>query len=158
VSVVVAACGPEAAEAVHRLTLAAFAEQAGLDPPSGAVREDLAGVREDLARHGGALAMLDGEAAGCLRLDDPGDHLHVRRVAVRPDLQGRGVGRALMEWCQVEAKRRGHAEVRVGVRRALPGNLAFYERLGFQVTGSHSHPGYQEVTWYSMAKRLRGSA
>lgn len=155
-SLVVEPCGPEAAAAVHRLTLAAFAAQAGLDPPSGAVSEDLERVREDLARHGGALALLDGEAAGCLRLDDAGDHVHVRRVAVRPDLQGRGVGRALMEWSEAEARRRGHPEVRVGVRRALPGNLAFYRRLGFEVTGSHSHPGYQEVTWYSMAKRLEG--
>lgn len=146
-------CGPEAAEDVHRLTGLAFAPHATLRPPSGALSETLEQVRDDLLRQGGAVASRGQDAIGCLRLDDAGDHLHVRRVAVHPDQQGHGVGRALMDWAEAEAWRRGRSEVRLGVRKALPGNLAFYQRLGYVVTGSHSHPGFTEVTWYSMAKR-----
>jgi hypothetical protein len=31
-----------------------------------------------------------------------------------------------------ELKKRGHAAAYVGVRKALPGNLAFYEALGYR--------------------------
>ena len=91
---------------------------------------------------------------GCLRLDEADGYLHVRRVAVEPGHQRGGVGRALMEWAEAEASRRGLREVRLGVRRPLTGNLAFYRRLGYEIVGEHSHRGYDEITWYSMAKRL----
>lgn len=149
-----AACGPEAAAVVHRLTQAAFAGHRDLSPPSGALDETLDAVRSDLAEHGGALARFEDAPVGCLRLDDRGDHLHVRRLAVDPVHQGRGAGRALMDWAEAEARGRGFREVRIGVRAALAGNLDFYKRRGYSITGSHSHPGFRVVTWYSMAKRL----
>src|SRR5207302_6079326 len=90
-----ARCGPEAAETVHRLTQAAFAIYTWLDPPSGVTREGVETVAADLARHGGALAFVDGRPLGCLRLEVGHDELHVRRVAVDPPSQGGGVGRAL---------------------------------------------------------------
>jgi predicted N-acetyltransferase YhbS len=75
-------------------------------------------------------------------------------VAVVPDLQKRGVGRALMEWAEAEARRRGCATVTVGVRLALPGNRAFYRRLGYAPVTEHSHDGYDQPTWLAMAKTL----
>lgn len=154
----VATAGPEAAAEVHRLTHAAFARHAGLDPPSGAVQETLHQVRADLQPGGGrergaALAVLQGGAVGCLRWElTPTRELHVRRVAVDPSLQGRGIGRALMAWAEREAAARGCAAVTLGVRTALPDNLAFYEKLGYRVTGEHRHAGYREPTWLSMRK------
>jgi hypothetical protein len=41
----------------------------------------------------------------------------------------------------------------VGVRSQLPGNRLFYEALGYEVIGEHSHPGYTSVTWYEMRFR-----
>jgi hypothetical protein len=38
----------------------------------------------------------------------------------------------------------------------LPGNLAFYTRLGYQVTGEHRHAGHREPTWLSMRKPVTG--
>jgi tRNA threonylcarbamoyladenosine biosynthesis protein TsaE len=154
---VIAACGPERAGDIHRLTQAAFARHQILEPPSGAGRESLEQVAADLARGGGAVADMDGRPVGCLRWDLPesGD-FHVRRVAVDPALQGRGLGRALMSWAESEAARRGHAGVTVGVRIALPGNIAFYRRLGYEITGEHCHEGFAEPTWFSMRKRLAG--
>ena len=154
---------PEDAAEVHRLTGAAFAPHATLDPPSGAVQETLHQVRADLQAggpvRGAALARLRGRAVGCLRweLTAAGD-FNVRRVAVEPSLQGRGIGRALMEWAEREAAARGCAAVTLGVRIALPGNLAFYEKLGYQVTGEHRHAGYRDPTWLSMRKPLRRPA
>jgi ribosomal protein S18 acetylase RimI-like enzyme len=147
-------CGPEGAEVVHRLTQAAFASQGELDPPSGAGHETVNEVRTDLAAGGGAIATLAGHPAGCLRFAVSDGHMHVRRVAVEPELQRHGIGRALMRWAEEAAERRGLGEVTIGVRLALPGNLAFFRRLGYEVTGEHAHPGYDRPTWVALRRRL----
>jgi ribosomal protein S18 acetylase RimI-like enzyme len=147
-------CGPEASGAVHELTRRAFAPYSRLDPPSGAGRESLESVGEELAVYGGALASTDGRPAGCLRLREMDGHLHVRRVAVAPEQQGRGIGRALMRWAEAEAGRRGTEGVSVGVRLALPGNLEFYRRLGYREVERHAHPGYDRPTWALLRKRV----
>jgi [ribosomal protein S18]-alanine N-acetyltransferase len=111
-------------------------------------------VRLELAESGGALATLTetGQAVGALRLIDKADRLQVRRVAVDPACQGRGVGTALMDWARQEAGRRGCAEVWVGVRAQLPRNREFYERLGYRVVAEHRHPKAQEIVWYEMTR------
>ena len=149
-------CGPERAADVHRLTQATFGSYGALDPPSGALRESATRVAEELAAGGGAIANLDGRPVGCLRwaVAETGD-FHVRRVAVAPELQRRGLGRALMAWAEREARRRGCPGVSVGVRTALPGNLAFYRGLGYEVTAEHRHDGYDVTTWLALRKDLR---
>lgn len=149
----IAACGAERAEDVHRLTQLAFRSHLSLAPPSGAARETVERVRADLAAGGGAVAALAGRLVGCLRwtLGD-GQTFHVRRVAVVPELQRSGVGRALMAWAEDEARRRNCGAVTCGVRIALPANLAFYRRLGYDVVAEHSHEGHAEPTWLALRK------
>lgn len=148
-------CGPERAEEIRRLTQVAFRSYDRLDPPSGAVRESLARVRDDLGRGGGAIAELDEQAVACLRWEmDPDGAFHVRRVAVLPELQGRGIGRTMMGWAEGEARRRGCDVVSVGVRVDLPDNLALYRRLGYEITSEHRHEGYDRTTWFGMRKSL----
>ena len=151
----VVACGPERADEVHRLTQAAFAGYAALDPPSGAIRESAELVAAQLAAGGGAILELDGRPAGCLRWRlDPDGALRVGRVAVEPELRRRGLGRALMAWAEEEARRRDCPAVALGVRIALPGNLAFYRRLGYEVVGERRHDGYERPTWLALRKRV----
>ncbi|MDQ6772370.1 MAG: glutaredoxin family protein, partial [Candidatus Dormibacteraeota bacterium] len=57
----VGSCGAEAAEVVKRLTEDAFRGYDRLDPPSSAGRENLEGVRAELAARGGALAWRCGD-------------------------------------------------------------------------------------------------
>jgi GNAT superfamily N-acetyltransferase len=148
-------CGPERAEEVHGLTQRAFAGYGELDPPSGALREDVSRVAEDLRAGGGAIAEIDGRPVGCLRWHIAASRdFHVRRVAVNPGLQRRGVGRALMAWAEREARRRGCHSVTVGVRIALPTNLAFYGTLGYEVTEGRAHDGYDRATWLALRKGL----
>jgi GNAT superfamily N-acetyltransferase len=78
--------------------------------------------------------------------------VHVRRVAVDPASQRQGIGTALMAWVQDYAHAMGCSEVRVGVRRQLPGNLRFYQRLGYALVAEHRHPGYRQVTWDEMMR------
>jgi GNAT superfamily N-acetyltransferase len=151
----VVACGAERAEDVHRLTQAAFAPYGRLRPPSGAVAESVDLVAAALAAGGGAVAERDGVAVGCLRwrIGDDGD-LYVGRVAVDPSEQGSGVGGALMAWAEAEARQRGCGGLSVGVRVALPENLAYFQRMGFVVPGEHSHDGFDQPTWLSLRKDL----
>jgi ribosomal protein S18 acetylase RimI-like enzyme len=57
-----------------------------------------------------------------------------------------------MAWAEQEARRRGCAAVAVGVRTTLPGNLAFYRRLGYEVVGERRHDGYDRTTWLALRK------
>jgi ribosomal protein S18 acetylase RimI-like enzyme len=146
-------CGPDRADEVHELTQIVYADYAALDPPSGAVRETVERVRDDLAAGGGAIAELDGRVVGCLRwqIGEGGD-LHVRRLAVTPELQRRGIGRALMTWAEEEAKRRGCGGVFVGARLEVPRNVAFYRALGYEAVRERSHDGYERPTWLELRK------
>jgi tRNA threonylcarbamoyladenosine biosynthesis protein TsaE len=127
---------------------------ATLDPPSGAVRETEATVRDDLERGGGAIAWFGDHAIGCLRFEREPDYLHVRRVAVDPPWQRQGIGKALMEWAHDFARKEGYRQVRVGVRLKLRENVRFYEQLGYRRVAEHRHPGYRNVTWIEMAREV----
>ena len=146
--------GAEAAAEVHRLTQRAFGGYGWLTPPSGALDETEDDVRRDLARHGGAVARLDGVAVGALRFVPEPRHLHVRRVAVDPDRQGAGVGKALMRWAERHAESLGLPAVHLGVRGQLPGNRRFYESLGYRVVREHHYPGTREVHWLEMEREV----
>lgn len=143
---------------MQALTQAAFAGYTWLSPPSGAIDEREDDVRRDLAAHGGVLARLEGTPVAALRMVVEPRHLHVRRVAVHPSRQGGGIGRELMRWVERRAAERGFAEVRLGVRAQLPGNRAFYEKLGYRVVREHRRPGRGEVLWYEMAREVSRGA
>jgi GNAT superfamily N-acetyltransferase len=151
-------CGPERAGDVHELTQRAFRQHRALDPPSGALRETLTRVRDDLAAGGGAVAEAGDRPVGCLRWQlAPSADLHVRRVAVEPESRRQGIGRELMVWAEEEARRRGCPGVTLGVRIALLDNLAFFRSLGFAIIGARSHDGYVQPTWFALRKQLSAS-
>jgi GNAT superfamily N-acetyltransferase len=112
-------------------------------------------VRRDLEKDGGAVASLAGRAVGALRLVSEPGSLEVRRVAVDPAFQRRGVGAALMSWAREEAGRHGYRELTVRVRLQLPGNRAFYERLGYRVVAEHPHPLDPRGRSYEMRLEVR---
>jgi GNAT superfamily N-acetyltransferase len=124
-------CPLEAAPVVLALTHVAFAPQAALDPPSGAVSETLDDVQADLVAGRGVLAWRGDRAVAAARvLFEPG-HLYVRRVAVHPDEHRRGVATAVMRWIHEAAPALGYAEIRLGVRTPLVSNRELYRKLGY---------------------------
>lgn len=61
-----------------------------------------------------------------------GDEIaHLVLLGVQPVHQGRGLGRALVEWLEQPAVVAGIRCVRVEVRADNPGGIAFYEKLGY---------------------------
>jgi ribosomal protein S18 acetylase RimI-like enzyme len=56
---------------------------------------------------------------------------HVDNVAVDPAHQGSGVGRALLEHAEVEARRAGFDSIYLYTHEKMSENLALYSRIGY---------------------------
>lgn len=76
-----------------------------------------------------ALALIDGQPAGCARLLPDG---HIGRMAVLPALRGKGVGAALLQGLIACARERAMHTVQL---HAQVHALAFYEKAGFVAEG-----------------------
>ena len=83
------------------------------------------------------------------------DHLLLDNIAVRRDRQGTGLGRQLIAFAEVEARRLGFDEVRLYTHETMVENIALYTRLGFVETGRGHDAGYDRVF---MTKRLARSS
>lgn len=98
-----------------------------------------------VARGAVVLAEVEGRAAGVLVLLDQPDHLLLDNVVVDPAFQGQGVGRALLDHAEREARRRGHAEVRLYTHVLMTENIATYVRRGYVETGRAEQKGFSRV-------------
>jgi ribosomal protein S18 acetylase RimI-like enzyme len=87
----------------------------------------------------------DGAIVGIVVLLPEPDHLLLDNVAVRPECQGRGIGRALIAFAETEAQRLGFREVRLYTHATMTENIALYRRLGFVETGRGHEAGYDRV-------------
>lgn len=77
--------------------------------------------------------------------------LHVGRLVVAPDQQGRGIGRALLEAAEAAAVPAARtAALFTGHRSA--GNLRLYRRLGY--VEQRREPVDEQLTFVHLAKRL----
>ncbi len=134
---------------VHRLTQEAFAEYFGVMPvPSSVHGETLAEVEAWLAKDGGVLAWEGNEAVGAARYKLEPEYLYVGRVAVLPAYRGKGIAVALMRYLEELAPRLGRSQVCLGTRESMPGNIAFYQKLGYQILNVTPHErGPDMVIW-----------
>jgi ribosomal protein S18 acetylase RimI-like enzyme len=87
----------------------------------------------------------EGGTAGILVLIPEEHAMLVDNVAVRPDAQGRGYGRALMDFAEREARARGLRTIRLYTNEAMTENIALYERLGFVETHRADENGFRRV-------------
>lgn len=91
------------------------------------------------------VAEQDGKVAGVVVLLPEDDHLLLDNVAVAPEAHGKGVGRALVAFAEAEARRRGHAEIRLYTHEKMTENIAMYPRLGYEETHRAQQAGYDRV-------------
>jgi GNAT superfamily N-acetyltransferase len=92
----------------------------------------------------------DDKMLGCCMLveEDP-ETVRLRQMAVLNDLQGKGVGKALIQFAENLARDHGYKKITMHARKNA---LGFYEKMGYKVTGSE----FEEVTipHYVMEKDL----
>ena len=67
---------------------------------------------------------------------------HLARLAVRPEMQGRGLGRALIADLIQQAERHGMYHLTVNTQSDNLSSLALYKKIGFSETGER-YPVYQ---------------
>jgi ribosomal protein S18 acetylase RimI-like enzyme len=77
----------------------------------------------------------NGEIDAIIVLIPEQDGLLVDNVAVRPDRQGRGLGRRLMTFAEHQARTLGLASLRLYTNEKMVSNIALYTSLGYRETG-----------------------
>jgi GNAT superfamily N-acetyltransferase len=136
-----------AVEQIVRDAYSMYIERIG--KPPGPMLDDYAALIAD-----GTVSVLedgDGTIVAIIVLLPKPDHLLLDNIAVRPDRQGHGLGRQLIAFAEAEARRLGHAELRLYTHQKMTENIALYARLGFVETGRGQEAGYDRVF---MTKRL----
>ncbi len=92
----------------------------------------------------------DDDILGCCMLveENPGT-VRLRQMAVLNDLQGKGIGRALMTFAENIARDRGYKVLSMHARKNATG---FYEKMGYKIASNE----FTEVTipHYVMEKEL----
>ncbi len=86
-----------------------------------------------------------GELRGVVVLEARVDHLLVRNLAVRPEFQGRGIGRSLLDFAERKARALGLGELRLATNERMTENLAYYPKRGFREVGRGVEDGYDRV-------------
>ncbi|APU39044.1 MULTISPECIES: GNAT family N-acetyltransferase [unclassified Streptomyces] len=104
-------------------------------------RTDPDGVRAVIGNPDGVLLVVEraGELVACCHLEHRGDHAYFGMFAVRPGLQGGGLGKEIL----AEAERRardtwGAEEMRMTVVNVREELIAYYVRRGYRRTGELS--------------------
>ncbi len=98
-------------------------------------------LRDDLAAKPEAFLLTyredpNGELLGTVWLEPKNDRLwYLGLLTVRPDLQNRQMGRALLAAAEGFAKQRGAGRIRMSVVNARDTLIAWYERRGYLLTG-----------------------
>jgi ribosomal protein S18 acetylase RimI-like enzyme len=91
------------------------------------------------------LVEADQAVAGLIVLELKPDHLFVDVLAVRPELQRHGIGRALMAFAEAAARQRSLTEISLYTHVLMTQALAFYERLGYRETARLVEDGYARI-------------
>jgi ribosomal protein S18 acetylase RimI-like enzyme len=139
----------EEAEALRQLATNAYTRYiARMGQPPGPMLDD---YDRRIADGQAWVLEVDGALAGMVVLEDDDGALLLDNVAVSPSAQGQGHGRTLIAFAEGEARRRGHAELRLYTNVHMAENIALYRRLGFRETGRASEKGFERVY---MAKAL----
>lgn len=79
---------------------------------------------------------LDGQLAGILNTARHQDALHVMNVAVDPQHNGKGIGKALLRHAETLARGIGVNRLALATHKDMGDNVSMYEHLGWHVTGT----------------------
>lgn len=73
------------------------------------------------------------------------EHMLLENVAVQPWASGRGIGKALIKFCEDEARRLGLSAVHLYTNEKMTENLAIYPRLGYVEVDRRIEDGFNRV-------------
>jgi ribosomal protein S18 acetylase RimI-like enzyme len=103
-----------------------YVERIGVLP--GPVTDDYA---EIIGTHRVTVAEQRGAVVGVIVLAVTDEGFLVDNVAVHPGHRGRGLGRALLEFAEAEARRAGFDSIYLYTHEKMTENLALYAKIGY---------------------------
>jgi GNAT superfamily N-acetyltransferase len=115
--------------------------------------EELAALPGKYSKEQGGLLYLaehDGKAAGCVafyRMDDTTCEL--KRLFVRPQFHGKGLGRQLMDRAMTDAKDFGYDTMILDTLKRLVSAGKLYGQLGFSEVEPYNINPHPDVAYYS---------
>ena len=85
----------------------------------------------------------------CMLVEEDSQTVRLRQMAVINDLQGKGIGRALMQFAENLSRDRGYKKITMHARKHA---IGFYEKMGYKTRGNE----FVEITipHYIMEKDL----
>jgi GNAT superfamily N-acetyltransferase len=91
------------------------------------------------------VAEIAGQVVGVLVQYETEVGFYIDTVAALPELQGTGVGRALLLFAESEATRRGYASVYLCTNIKMTENQAFYPNIGYVEYERKQDQGYDRI-------------
>ncbi len=86
-----------------------------------------------------------GTVDGFVLLEDQDDALLLDVIAVSPAAQGSGVGSALLDFVDTQARTRGYSRVTLYTNALMTENLVYYPRHGYTETHRGSFHGFDRI-------------
>ena len=97
------------------------------------------------------IALVDDRVAGCVgvRPHEPGV-CEMKRLYVRPEFRGLGLGRDLAERIITESRNMGYGQMKLDTLGFLKAAIHVYQSLGFREIGSYYDNPLQEVMYWQL--------
>lgn len=97
-----------------------------------------------------SIVELDGQIAGFIELYPTEKYLMLETVGVFPEYQGRGIGRALLEFSEKRAANLGLREIRLYTNEKMSENLTLYRYFGYEEVDRKEEDGFRRVYFRKM--------
>lgn len=133
--------------------LAEYWKSFGFDLTFQGFSAELAGLPGSYAPPTGrlGLATIGDDAAGCIALRGVAEsRCEAKRLYVRDEFRGRGIGRELLTWIIAEARAAGYKQMVGDTMPAMSRALAMYERLGFRRIGPYAPDPTPGAIYFSL--------
>lgn len=97
------------------------------------------------------LARWDGEVAGCIGLRKIDQHnCEMKRLYVRPEFQGKGIGRALAEKVIADAREIGYSNMLLDTLPFLQTAIDMYKSMGFYEIPSYNNSPMEGLVYLKL--------
>lgn len=82
---------------------------------------------------------------GCIVFYPEDGHMLLENVAVLPRAAGRGIGKALIGFCENAARQHGLSAVHLYTNEKMTDNLSIYRKLGYAEVARRTENGFNRV-------------